>query len=369
LADVVVAGAVAAVEISGSFATAAHRGRPVTALGLALLVAGSAALIPRRRYPVAVLALTYGAAFAYLTTQVHTAPVWGSVIVALVTAIYLRRRVAAVSFILMGYVGFLWGPTIAGKRAPSPVFALGLALGLGALIGGSELYRLRRQRSVAVGKSRREQRLRHASEERVRIARDLHDTVAHNISAINIQAKTALHLMDREPDQVRDALSTIHDMSKQALVELRSILNVLRDVDGTAPRRPAPGLDQLPALLATTKAAGVQAVLREAGDKRPLPSEVSLAAYRIIQEALTNAARHSGGDHADVMLVYRPDDLLIEVADNGTVRPPIPGNGTGVGVTGMTERARALGGSLSVTAHEAGGVVIRARLPTGACCR
>ena len=132
----------------------------------------------------------------------------------------------------------------------------------------------------------------------MRIARDLHDVVAHNISVINVQANTALHLMDRQPDRARSALTTINEVSGQALVELRSVLGVLRAVDEGAPRAPAPGLARLGDLADTAAAAGLAVRVEEDGQRVPLPADVDLAAYRIVQEALTNSARHSGGMNA-----------------------------------------------------------------------
>ena len=172
----------------------------------------------------------------------------------------------------------------------------------------------------------------------MRIARDLHDVVAHNISVINVQANTALHLMDRQPERARSALTTINEVSKQALVELRTVLGVLRAVDESAPRAPAPGLARLGDLADTAAAAGLAVRVEESGQRVPLPADVDLAAYRIVQEALTNSARHSGGSNATVRIAYREDALLIEVDDDGAPRPPgrPPGqtHGAGNGIAG-----------------------------------
>ena len=154
----------------------------------------------------------------------------------------------------------------------------------------------------------------------MRIARDLHDVVAHNISVINVQANTALHLMDRQPDRARSALTTINEVSGQALVELRSVLGVLRAVDEGAPRAPAPGLARLGDLADTAAAAGLAVRVEESGQRVPLPADVDLAAYRIVQEALTNSARHSGGTNATIRIVYGKDALVVEVDDDGARR-------------------------------------------------
>ena len=145
------------------------------------------------------------------------------------------------------------------------------------------------------------------------MARDLHDLVAHNISVINVQANTALHLMDRQPERARSALSTINDVSKQALVELRSVLGVLRDVDQGAPLAPGPSLSRLGDLMETAAAAGLAVQIEESGLRAALPADIDLAAYRIVQEALTNSARHSGGTSATVHVRYGEHDLEVEV--------------------------------------------------------
>ena len=201
----------------------------------------------------------------------------------------------------------------------------------------------------------------------MRMARDLHDVVAHNISVINVQANTALHLMDRQPERARTALTNINEVSKQALVELRSVLGVLRDVDDMAPLAPSPGLARLGDLVNHAATAGLTVRILEEGQPVPLPADVDLAAYRIVQEALTNSARHSGGDNATVRVAYGPDALVVEINDHGTLprpgRPPVQANGSGNGITGMTERATALGGTLRAGRRPDGGFEVRAWLP------
>jgi signal transduction histidine kinase len=246
-----------------------------------------------------------------------------------------------------------------------------LAAGLIFLLIVAELIRIRSQRGAALARSREEELRRLASEERMRMARDLHDVVAHNISVINVQANTALHLMDRQPERARMALTTINDVSKQALVELRSVLGVLRDVDAQAPRTPAPGLARLGDLVETASAAGLSVRVAEDGERVPLPADVDLAAYRIIQEALTNSARHSGGANATVCLGYGDGALRIEVTDDGRPRAGRAphANGSGNGIAGMAERAAALGGTLQAGpgpgpgGGPGGGFGVQARLP------
>ena len=335
--------------------------------GGVLLVASGGLLVARRQFPVPVMIGAYALALAFQATQ-HFAggggAAWLAVIVAFATAIYLRRRVAAIVFLVVCYVVSLWGPTALGKRpAPSAVLALSVGAGLAALLAGSELVRLRRQRSLALAQGRRQEALREASEERLRIARDLHDIVAHNISVINVQANSALHLMDRQPERARAALTTIHEVSKQALVELRSVLGVLRDVDHEVPRTPVPGLAELSALAESSRAAGLAVQVIEDGQRCQLPADVELTAYRIVQESLTNSTRHSGGSRAIVRLYYSESDLLVEVDDDGLGVRPGRSDGAGRGITGMSERAKALGGTLQAGPRPEGGFSVRARLP------
>jgi signal transduction histidine kinase len=270
-----VAVGVASAQVGLVFAQVAHRGGTVTSGEVVLLVVGGLVLTARRRYPVVVMLAAYALTLSFQATQHfggRGGAAWLAVVVAFATAIYLGRRTAALVFLAVCYVVSLWGPVVLGEgRAPSAVFALGLGAGLAALVGGAELVRLRRQRSLAVAQGRREEALRQASEERLRLARDLHDIVAHNISVINVQANTALHLIRRQPERAQEALTTIHEVSKQALVELRSVLGVLRDVDDEAPRAPVLGLGDLDALLERSRAAGLAVEKVEEGEPCRLP--------------------------------------------------------------------------------------------------
>jgi signal transduction histidine kinase len=357
--------AVTAADVGLTYASQAHQqatSRP-DALAYALLVIGGLALLARRRYPVTVLAI------ALVTALVASAQNAGSaylaLIVAFFTAILARKRAAAVASLLIGYVASVWPPWLIGQHGHTKAgFALGLAAGLLFLLSVAEVIRIRAQRAAALTAGRAEELRRRASEERLRIARELHDVVAHNISVINVQANTALHLMDRQPDRARSALTTINEVSKQALVELRSVLGVLRDVDAQAPRAPAPGLARLGDLVSHAAAAGLTVRVEEDGPRPRLPADVDLAAYRIVQEAVTNSARHSGGQRATIRLASRPGGLEIQVDDDGLARPAgSPPLDSGNGILGMTERATALGGTLTAGPRAAGGFRVLAWLP------
>jgi len=372
-ADAAIAAAVTAAQLGATYADSswhAGAGRAGT-LCYVLLTVGGAALILRRRYPVGVLAVT-------LVTTLWAAgqngnAIYLALIVAFFTAVLAKKRLAAIASLVIGYAASVW-PFLIGQRGhPSAMFAVGLAAGLIFLLSAAEVIRSRNQRTAALARGRAEELRRLAGQERMKMARDLHDVVAHNISVINVQANTALHLMDRQPERARMALTTINDVSKQALVELRSVLGVLRDVDETAPRSPSPGLARLGDLVESATAAGLTVHVEPPDEPGPLPAEVDLAAYRIVQEALTNSARHSGGSTATVRIGQHHGGLLVEVADNGKGRPAgsgsgsgsgsVFGSGSGQGIAGMTERAKVLGGTLHAGPRPSGGFGVRAWLP------
>jgi signal transduction histidine kinase len=380
--DAAVAALTTGLALVGYFAaTSWHpHSPPVNAVGLLLLIAGGSALAVRRGHPAAVLGLTLAVA---LVSQAigHANDAWLPVIVAFFAAVRARRRAAVIGSLVIGYLWSVWPPWLIGSRGHSTATsALGLLCGLLVLLSAAELTRAAAQRRLATRRIREQQLLRLASEERMRIARDLHDVVAHNISVINVQANTALHLADREPERAQQALATINDVSRQALAELRLVLGILRADDDAAPRAPVPGLGGLDTLVGNVAAAGLKVEIATEGSSVPLPASVDLAAYRIIQEALTNSARHSGATRATVRLRYRDDEVEIEVDDEGTAGtgpsqptgawPTQPAGtgpsqpaGTGNGIAGMTDRAQALGGQLSAGPRTGGGFRVTAVLP------
>ncbi len=375
--DTAIAVAVTAAQLAGAhWATSwhPHHAPPGAATDVLLIVSGLA-LIARRRYPVAVLAVTQAAALA-VNAIAGTGVAWIALIVAFFTAVLARKRAAAIASLIIGYLAAVWPPWLIGQPGHTTAeSSLGLAAWLLFLLSVAELIRGRNQRAADAHRAREAELRRRASEERMQMARDLHDLVAHNISVINVQANTALHLMDRQPERARSALSTINDVSKQALVELRSVLGVLRGVDQGAPLAPSPSLSRLGDLVDTAAAAGLAVRIEESGPRAALPADIDLAAYRIVQEALTNSARHSGGTSAIVHVRYREHDLEVEVTDDGAVRPGGPGRpagsgrtrppatGSGHGIDGMTERASALGGTLRAGPRPGGGFGVLARLP------
>ena len=347
----------------------AHHGRgpagsaPGWPAYLLLTVAGLA-LIFRRRLPVPVLAVSAGATLT--AAAISPGMVWIALVVAFFNAVVAGKRLAAIASLLVGYAASCWPLWQIGQSGHvSVAVALGIAAWLLVLLGLAEFVRFRRDHAAELARSRADQLRRQASEERMRIARDLHDVVAHNISVINVQANTALHLMDRQPERAREALTAIHDVSRQALTELRSVLGVLRSAGDLAPRAPSPGLGQLDDLLSAVRGAGLKPRLRQRGDRPQLPASVDLAGYRIVQEALTNVARHSASGTVDVLVSYEADGVLVQVDDAGPSRSPASAQ-AGNGITGMTERAHALGGRLSAGRRPDGGFRVAAWLPRSA---
>ena len=208
-----------------------------------------------------------------------------------------------------------------------------------------------------------EKSLRHASEERLRIAQELHDVVGHHLSLINVRASVGLHLMDRQPEQARTALETIKQASAEALSDVQYVLNALEPSDQAAPRAPAPGLARLDELTADPGVA-VRTVIT--GRARQLPAKVDLAAYRIVQEALTNVRRHAGpGVTADIVISYGDDGMLrVQVDDDGGGHMSfLPPHSAGNGIGGMRERAKVLGGELEAGPQPGGGWRVAARIP------
>jgi signal transduction histidine kinase len=333
------------------------------ALGVLLLAAGPVALVLRRRYPAAVLGFVLATTLGYLLLDYPRGPIFLALIVAFVTAVMSGHRVAAITSLTVGYFSFLWLPYLVGTEPP-PSFgqALGLAAWLLVLLTVSEIARSRRERALELTRTREEEARRRASEERLRIARELHDVLAHNISLINVQAGVALHLMDERPEQARTALTAIKQASNEALGELRSVLDILREGRESPPRSPTSGLARLDDLIANTEAAGLRVTTRVEGNRRSLSSGVDLAAFRIVQEALTNVTRHAGEAHATVSLDYGDRDLTVMIDDDGRGASGARPSG-GKGISGMRERAAALGGELEAGPRPDGGFRVRARLP------
>ncbi len=337
--------------------------RPLDALAVVLLLAGPALLLARGRWPVATLIGTAITTAAYYALGYPGGPAFVAFFVAVGAAILSGHRLAAWLVIAGAYAAALGGAWLRGEP-PNPVVAGAIGAWLLVVLIAIELFRARKERVAQDRQARAEQAKRRASEERLRIARELHDVLAHHVSLINVQAGTALHLLDEQPELARGALTAIKSSSKEVLVELRAMLGVLRRVDDELPRRPTPGLDRLDELVDGVRASGMPVEVQRVGEPSALPLGVDAAAFRIVQEALTNVGRHAGSARAVVRLDYLSDPLVVEVRDDGVGSPN--GVTAGNGIAGMQERARALGGTLTFGPGDGGGFRVRAELPRDA---
>lgn len=228
-----------------------------------------------------------------------------------------------------------------------------------------------RERAERAERTREEEARRRVAEERLRIARDLHDVVAHHIALVNVQAGVAAHVMDKRPDQAKEALAHVREASRSALGELRATVGLLRQSgDPEAPTEPAPGLAVLGELVDKVRRAGLPVEVACADRLTPLPAAVDLAAYRVIQEALTNVQKHAGpGAKAEVSVIRVGETAEVTVLDNGTGRSEGAGtaaDGGGHGLLGMRERVTALGGTLTAGPRYGGGFRVHAILPVKA---
>ncbi|MGO9898506.1 MAG: sensor histidine kinase [Solirubrobacteraceae bacterium] len=381
LLDLRIAALVAAIQIGGTVGASHHHaaGRrscwwasgcnPPThldAAAIALLALAPVALVLRRVHPRAVLFVVFAVTLLYVALGYLQGPNYASLGVAFVTVVMAGDRTAAAITLVMSWALFLWLPDALGHAgAPTVLAALAIAAWLLVLLAGSEALRGKRDRALQTRRTREQESRRLANEERLRIARELHDVLAHSISLINIQSGVALHLIEEQPQQARIALAAINEASADALREVRSVLSVLRGTGEQPPRAPTAGLARLDELVSGATAAGVEVCLKVDGEQRPLPASVDLAAFRIVQESLTNIVRHASAAAATVQLTYRPGELMIQVDDDGVGSAAQAGRstGTGNGIAGMHERASALGGELDAAPGATGGFRVRARLP------
>jgi signal transduction histidine kinase len=377
LGDVAIALGASLIQVGGTALASQgqHDVRSLDWLGYLLLGVPAAMLLARRRWPVLVYAATFAAASGYALLNYPGGPVWAALIVAFLTVLTSGLRVLAYTSLAAGYVLFLWVvPLLNGRPTPSLAVAVGTAAWMLVLPAVTELVRNRRayaraerQRALQEARSEREAARRQASEERLGIARELHDVLAHSLSLINVQAAVALELGETKPEQVRDALAAIKSTSKDALVDVQAVLASLRRPEEAAPLTPAATLRDLDELIRQARSTGLDVEVTVVGTLLELPRSVDAAAYRILQEALTNVVRHAHARHVLIRLCADGSDLRILVDDDG-------GGGVmggvssdrrrhGDGIPGMRERASALGGQLEAGPRAGGGFRVQALLP------
>ncbi|MFJ5777391.1 sensor histidine kinase [Streptomyces sp. NPDC093094] len=340
-------------------------------LSLVLMAFGAAALVFRRRTPRTVLAVTGGFSLVECVTGDPRAPVAMAAVIALYTVAattdrHTTWRVGVLTMTVLTGAAMLAGPL--------PWYAqenLGIFAWTGMAAAGGDAVRSRRafvqairERAERAERTREEEARRRVAEERLRIARDLHDVVAHHIALVNVQAGVAAHVMDKRPDQAKEALAHVREASRSALNELRATVGLLRQSgDPEAPTEPAPGLDRLDELVGTFRAAGLHVEVARTDQGVSLPAAIDLAAYRVIQEALTNVQKHAGQRaRAEVSVVRVGPSIEISVLDDGP-GDAAPADGGGHGLLGMRERVTAVRGTLTTGPRYGGGFRVHAILP------
>ncbi|MFF5967627.1 sensor histidine kinase [Streptomyces collinus] len=306
-----------------------------------------------------------------------TAGIIGHMAVLLLLALRVRTRVSvealALTVLLTYAVRGLLGAAGHASTGVLAVTLFAVVVVLGTALRGRREARAELVEQTTLTAEERTRRT--LLEERSRIARELHDVVAHHMSVISIQAQVAPHLVQNPPDELRENLAGIRQNALEALTELRRVLGVLRSEhtgrgepfadagDETTPHAPQPTLDRLDALVENTRAAGREVVTEIQGDRRPLPPGVELSAYRIVQEALSNALRHAPGARITVRLTYEPDGLEVEIVNGRPTGPPPPSTGAGHGLLGMRERVAMLGGTMTAHRWHWDGFKVTAFLP------
>ncbi len=383
VADLVLTLAVASLALGALLRPSEHAIAPVSRPAIVFTLAGALSLAARRRYTVAVAVVTVIAEALFLVVGPLSGPGAGlAVAVALYTLAsrmgrQVSLRIATVSALVYALV-LLVG--VAAGRDNSAISLFGVT----AVVAGSwslgENVRTRRaylaqleERARRLEAARDEDARRAAQDERARIARELHDVVAHHVSAIAVHTSAAAAVAARQPERAYEALIFIQETSRLALTEMRTLLTVLHNgAEGGAERSPQPSLSQVAHLVGQSRSAGLSVTLEVQGAARPLPEALDLSAYRIVQEALTNSLKHAGGSPVHVKVCYAPDALNLEISDTGqqTTSSSTMPDGAGRGLIGMRERVALFGGMLDAgPSPDDDGFHVRAYLPLGGTTR
>src|SRR5215204_1409106 len=346
------------------------RGRFVLGCGLVLL--HTVPLAARRRFPLAVLATSVASGVAFAALDLSPDLLWMTFLVAVYSVAAYGSRWVALAGLVVAEVGSVANQLTPGRFQAPTVISNALLIAavwlLGHFVGVRRVYVGQlEERTAELEQAREELARRAVVEERLRLARELHDVVAHAMSVIAVQSGVGAHVAASRPEEVGKALAAIETTSRAALTELRRLLGVLRqDSDPQASLTPVPGLANLDRLLTEVGKAGLAVRVRVKGTPLQLPAGVDLSAYRIVQEALTNVVKHAGPAHAQVTIGYRDQDVTVEIVDDGRGAVPPAGGGragTGHGLTGMRERVAAFNGELQVGPRPGGGFRVVARLP------
>ncbi|GAB3930165.1 sensor histidine kinase [Kribbella albertanoniae] len=347
----------AAVNLAGVLSIAGHSDTwgSFDALGLFLLLAGPVALWWRRRWPAFVLAVCVVATWSYLATDNPSGPVYGPMIVALVSAITNGARAAAYLVVIGTLLTSLVGVLLPGSDGPSLASTAGLAAWLSFLLALGELLRHRsalakeqQRRLVMAAEAQTGQIRREAAEQRLKLARDLHDVLGHHLAVINVQATAGLQLHTTNRPGVPDALAAVQEASRQALDDVQAFLDTLHDPTEPATRTPSPSLVDLETLVSSARASGLQVQLEVSGPPRRLAAPQDLAASRVVLESLTNVLRHAGPARTWVRIHYQATRLTVRVDNAHAAVPAGPSPyGGGRGIAGMRARVAALDGTFA----------------------
>jgi signal transduction histidine kinase len=344
-------------------------GSPEAWAAYLLVLAHTLPIAVRRRWPLAVLAWGLATGVAFAALGLNLVSLTFAVLVYLYTVAAHRPRVASLAGLAAteALLVLVW---LARPRALGDGGTLvldGLIMAAGWWLGNGarrrqEAVAAARQRAAELEEAREELARRAVTEERLRIARELHDVVAHSMSIIAVQSGVGVHVLDSQPEEARKALAAVEATSRQALVEMRRLLGVLRqEAEPRGSLAPAPGLAEVEALAAEVARAGVRVEVHIEGTPCELPAGLDLSAYRIVQEALTNVVRHAGPATARVAVRYSPGQVALEVVDDG--RGPGAEDRGGHGLAGMRERAALYGGTLEAGPVPGGGFRVAATLP------
>ena len=375
--DVLLAVSLGIVSIFVATRVAEAEGAAVQLGAVALLVLQSAALTVRRRWPMAVYSIVGFTTVAYAWLGYPESVGGLGVLIAIYTVaahVPTHEAVVAAGVYVVGMalslIGFSRdsGLSLDVLLADFLVnlLALVLAFTVGVTIRTRRAYVASLEARAELLEREREDNARLAvALERGRIAREMHDVVAHNVSVVVVQAAAAERLVETDPERARRAMRDVAATGRQALTEMRRLLGVLRDDAPADDLGPQPGVAELQALADTVEDAGMQVELSIQGEERPLPASAALSVYRIVQEALTNSLRHAGPARARVILRYLPDALEVQVSDNGSGAAAPPGAHGGHGLIGMRERVALFGGELTAGPRPEGGYAVVARIPTG----
>jgi signal transduction histidine kinase len=347
----------------------------VLALGYALVLLHTLPLVARRRFPGAVLAVCVASGLAFAALFMPPFFLGPAMPVAVYSVAAYGRRWVSLAGLVVAELGLaaIWFTPGSFERSSFLFFmgVIAVAWVLGHFVGDRQVYAAQlEERTAELERAREELARRAVAEERLRLARELHDVVAHAMSVIAVQSGVGAHVADTQPKEAAKALAAIEATSRGALEELRRLLGVLRqDSDPQANLTPVPGLANLDSLLAEVSKAGLAVKLQVNGTQPPLPAGVDLSAYRIVQEALTNVVKHAGPARAQVVVGYGDQEVTVEVIDDGrgAVTSVSDGRvGTGHGLIGMRERVQAFGGDLEAGPCPGGGFRVAARLPLAA---